>query len=103
MDRLQADLAHRDLHDDVLVPGGDAARLRQQRVELRRDALGRDRAIDDRGDLQHAVAVLDALLGEERRVRRDAVDDAERGAAPDLVDVRGVHEDLHRCTPVGTR
>ena len=38
-----------------------------------------------------------ADLGEERRVGRDAVEDAPAGGGPDLFDVGGVEEDLHRA------
>ena len=40
-------------------------------------------------------AVVARLLGEQRRIGRDAVDDAERHERFDFLDVAGVDEELH--------
>jgi hypothetical protein len=57
--------------------------------------LGRDRPVDDADDLAQRGMEFLAFLGDEARIRGHAVEQPERGGLADLVDVRGVDEELH--------
>src|SRR4029077_1121022 len=80
--------------DDVLVPRREPPALHEDVVLLLADHLGRDVA-DDPADLLHLRLVVLAGLRDERRVRRDAVDDAPVDALPDLFELGRVEEELH--------
>jgi hypothetical protein len=76
--RLDAVLREGDLDDDVLVDGGEVAPLAHHAGRVGGRYFGAHRALHDVTNLLQDLAVVAALLGEQRRVRRDTVDDAER-------------------------
>jgi hypothetical protein len=59
------------------------------------DDLGRDRAFDDGADRREDIPIRSLLLGQEARVRGDAVDETEGGSFADLRNTRRIEEDLH--------
>ena len=78
-DRDQALGADRHLDDDMLVPGHDLAALADHLVGVLGDDLGADRPLDDVADLADGVAegAVALLLGQQRRIGRDAGQNAE--------------------------
>src|SRR4029079_9974158 len=95
--RLEALLAHRDLDDDVGGELRERPTLLEHALDVLGDDLGGDGPWRDLADLlEDRVVARAADLRVEGWVRRDAVEDAPAGDGPDLVDVGGVEEDLHR-------
>src|SRR5437667_44787 len=94
-DRLKALRCHLDLHDDVLVELRELATLLDHLVRLRRRDLQGYRAVDEGEDVLDDLGPLAARLRDERRIRRDAVEDAPGSRFANLLDVRGVQENLH--------
>src|SRR6266581_6825456 len=102
LNRLQAFRRHLNLHDDVLMELRELTALLDHLVRLGRRDLEANRAVDEGEDVLDHLGPLAARLRDERRVRRDAVEDAPRGRFADLVDVRGIEEDLdHRVSRLG--
>src|SRR5438128_9443285 len=99
-DRLEALRGHLNLHDDVLVELRELATLLDHLVRLRRRDLQGDRAVDEGEDVLDDLGPLAARLRDERRIRRDAVEDAPGSGFADLLDVRGVQENLHHMRAV---
>ena len=93
--RAQTVGRERDLHDDVLVPRGDAAPFHDHVVALFTDALGGHVADESADALDLCLVVLSGLR-DEGRIRRDAVDDAPLDRRLDLVVLGRVEEELHR-------
>src|SRR5581483_9526590 len=63
--------------------------------EIGRRHLSAHRSLDDVADLFQVLADVARLLRQQRRVRRHAVDDAERGDGFDVFDASGVNEQFH--------
>ena len=87
---LHAVLGERHLDDDVLVDAGEIASLAHHARGVGGHDLGADRALDDLADLLEDLAIVAGLLGQQRRIGRHAVEDAERGERLDLLQVAGV-------------
>jgi hypothetical protein len=64
-------------------------------LELDIDHLGGNRAVDDLADFGKALAVIDALLGDERGVGGHAVEHTHLVGLLDLVQIRRVDVNLH--------
>jgi len=86
-----------DLDDDVLVELRELAALLDHLVRLGRRDLEGDRAVDEGEDVLDDLGPLAARLRDERRVRRDAVENAPRSRLANLFDVRGIEENLDRA------
>src|SRR4029078_9964976 len=71
------------------------------RLRLGLGDLGAGRPLDDAADLLEVVLVVPRLLGEERGVGRNAVDDAERDQRLDILQVSGIDEQFHDVPPTG--
>ena len=93
--RLDAVARQRHLDDHVLVDRRDVVPLLDHAGEVGRGHLAADRALDDLADLLQVLAVVARLLRQQRRVGRDAVDDADGGQRFDVLDVAGVDEEFH--------
>ena len=93
--RLDAVARQRHLDDHVLIDLRDVVPLLHHAGEVGRRHLAADRTLDDLADLLQVLAVIARLLGEQRRVGRDAVDDADGGERFDVLDVAGVDEQFH--------
>src|SRR3972149_1235908 len=72
-------------------------------VRLGRRDLEADRAVDEGDDVLDHLGPLAARLRDEGGVRRDAVEDAPGRGLANLVDVRGVGENLHPGRPPSSR
>src|SRR5687767_12610438 len=90
--RLDAILGEGHLDDDVLVDGGEIAPLAQHARGVGGDDLGADRALHRLADLLEDLPVVAGFLGHQRRVRRHAVENADRGERFDVLQVAGVDE-----------
>jgi hypothetical protein len=54
------------------------------------------RTVDDLADPFQVLPIVARLLGQERRIRGDAIENAEGGERFDFLDVAGIHKELHR-------
>ena len=93
--RLDAVLGERHLDDDVLVDGGEVAAFANHAGRVGGHDFGADRSLHGLADLLEDLAVVAALLRQQRRVGGHAVEDAERGERFDVLQVAGVDEQLH--------
>ena len=82
---LDALARERHLHDDVLVDRRELAALGDHAGRVGRDDLGAHRPLHELADLLDDRARVAALLRQQRRIRRDAVDDAERHQRLDVL------------------
>src|SRR2546427_5500989 len=88
-------LGERALDDDVGRDLREFRALLDHPLEVGGDDLEAHVARHDRADLLDQRPEGPLLLGDERRVGRDAVDDAERDAFLELADARRIEKDLH--------
>src|SRR5687767_4332033 len=88
--RLDAVLGEGHLDDDVLVDGGEIAPLAQHARGVGGDDLGADRAFHRLADLLEDLPIVAGFLGHQRRVRRHAVENADRGERFDVLQIAGV-------------
>ena len=96
--RLHAVLRERHLDDDVLVDGSQLATLPNHAVEVGGDDFRARRAFHDLTDLLQDGFVIATLFGEQRRVGRDPVDDAERHQRFDFFQIAGINKEFHDGT-----
>ncbi len=94
--RLEAFHAHRYLNVDVGSDGREGPSFLQHLARGGRDRFGADGPGDDACYLFQAVAHATVLLRHQARVGRYAGEYAPTGHFPDLIDVRGIQEDLHK-------
>src|SRR5207253_1607627 len=102
LDRLEPFRRHLNLHYHVLVKLRELAALFDHLLRLSRSDLDGDRAVDEGQDVLDHLGPLPAGLRDERGIRRHPIEDAPGGRLADLVDVRGVEEDLHHERPPST-
>ena len=95
LQRLHAVARERHLDDDVLVDLRELAALGDHAGRVGRDDLGAHRALHEPADLLEDRARVAALLRQQRRIGRDAVDDAERHQRFDFLEIAGIDEELH--------
>src|SRR5438128_5285912 len=93
--RADAVARQRHLHHHVLIDLRDVAPLAQHAGVVGRRHLAADGTFHDVANPLQVLAEIARLLREERRIRRDAVEDAERGDRFDVLDAAGVDEDFH--------
>ena len=79
----------------MLVDGREIAAFANHAFEFGGEHFGADGSLHDPADLLHRLAIIAGLLRHQRRVRRHAVDDAEKGELLDFLDVAGIHKQLH--------
>ena len=91
---LEAILGQRALHHDVGRDLRQLLALLHHALDVDGDDLEAHVTGDARADLLDQRAERPLLLADERRVRRDAVDHAERHALPDLRHVGRIEKDL---------
>src|SRR5206468_653139 len=89
---------HLNFYDDVLVELRELPALLDHVVGVRRRDLEADRPVDEGEDVLDHLPPLPSGLRDEGRVRRDPIEHAPGGRLADLVDVRGVEENLHHST-----
>src|SRR5438552_3629347 len=94
LDRLQPLRRHLDLHDDVLVKLRELPPLLDHLVGGGCRDLQRNRPVHEGQDVLDHLGPLATRLRDQRRIGRHAIEDAPGGGLSDLVDVRGVEEDL---------
>ena len=87
------------IHDDVLVYLGEIPCLVYHALDVRREHLGAHGSFHYLTYLPDEVLepFLLAFLGYEGRVRSNAVQNAEAGGVPNLVEIRGIEKEFHDC------
>src|SRR5437667_442719 len=93
--RLEPGLGEGALDDDVGRDLMELLAFLHHPLEIGRDHFEAHVARHDRADLLDQRPEGPLLLGDERRVGRDTVDDAEGDAFLELGHVRGIEKDLH--------
>ena len=93
-----SDAVARERHfdDHVFVDRGDVVPLAHHPRKVGRGHLSADRSLDDVADFFQVLAELARLLGQQRRVRRDAVEDSQCRNRFDVPDAAGIDEELHK-------
>src|SRR5574341_311621 len=69
--------------------------LLDHRIGFQADDLRTDRPIDNIADFDEHFAEHPALFRDERRIRRDAVQESETGRFLDFFDASGIKEEFH--------
>ena len=72
-----------------LAPLGDHS------VNVGRDHLGTDVSVQDPADRPDLVVMIVPFLGDQRGIRRHAVNDSVLGGLANLIEIRAVNEDSH--------
>jgi hypothetical protein len=76
----------------VLVDRGELAPFAEHAGRVGRDHFGADGALHDLADLLEDLPVVAPFLRHQRRVRRDAVEDADVGERLDVFQIAGVNK-----------
>src|SRR4029453_9318707 len=93
--RLDAVARQRHLDHHVGVDLRDIVPLLHHAGKIGRRHLSAYRTLDYLTDFLQVLAVIARLFDEQRRVGRDAVDDADVGQLLDVRDVPGIDEEFH--------
>src|SRR5262245_62375660 len=93
--RADAVAGERRFDDHVRVDLRDVTSLLQHAREVGRGHFAAHRALDDVADPLEVLPEVARLFRQERRVRRHAVEDAQRGNRLDVLDAAGVHKEFH--------
>ena len=88
----------RHLDDHVIVNGGEIVSLPYHPGKVGRGHFAAHGPLDDVADPLQILSEIARFLGEERRVRRHAVENAERGERFDVLDAAGIDKKFHGLT-----
>jgi len=98
MERLETRRSGWNFHDHSLAPLLIRPAFLNHSVDVRGKHLREDRPVHDGIDRRDDLAVGTAIVGDDRGVRRHAVEDAVPGESLDRLDVCSVHVEVHTGT-----